>query len=222
MEISAGMVKELREKTGAGILECKKALAENNGDMEKAAEALMKAGLAKASKKAARIAAEGVVHAYIHSNQKVGVLVEVNCETDFVARNDDFVQFSRDVAMQIAAMSPQYVKIEDVPEEVVAKQRAFYADSEDVKKAAQNKPQNVVDKIIDGKIKKWLQEICLFEQPFVKDDKITIKDLQSQLTAKIGEKISVRRFVRYEVGEGMEKRVDDFAQEVAAQAAGKK
>jgi elongation factor Ts len=209
--VTAEMVKELREKTGAGFVECKKALTETNGDLSKAAENLQKSGLAKAAKKSGRIAAEGLVHSYVHSNGRIGVLVEVNCETDFVARNDDFKEFARDVAMQIAAMNPLYVKAEDVPQADIDKQRELNAASPDLA----GKPENIAQRIIDGKIKKWSQEICLLDQPFVKDDKTTLGKVQQELTAKIGEKISVRRFVRFEVGEGLEKRVDNFAEEVA-------
>jgi elongation factor Ts len=217
-QISAEQVKELREKTGAGILECKKALTESAGDLNKAAEALQKAGLAKAAKKGGRIAAEGIVHAYVHSNNRVGVLVEINCETDFVARNDDFREFAKDVAMQIAAMSPLYVRTEDVPQADVAKQRELAAESDKVK----GKPANIAEKIVDGMIKKWYQEVCLLEQAFVKDPDQTIGALQTKITAKIGEKISIRRFARFEVGEGIEKKQGDFAAEVAAQVEGKK
>jgi elongation factor Ts len=209
--VTAEMVKELREKTGAGFVECKKALTETNGDLSKAAENLQKSGLAKAAKKSGRIAAEGLVHSYVHSNGRIGVLVEVNCETDFVARNDDFKEFARDVAMQIAAMNPLYVKAEDVPQADIDKQRELNSASPDLA----GKPENIAQRIIDGKIKKWSQEICLLDQPFVKDDKTTLGKVQQELTAKIGEKISVRRFVRFEVGEGLEKRVDNFAEEVA-------
>lgn len=217
-QITAEMVRELREKTGAGILECKKALTEADGDLSKAADQLQKAGLAKAAKKQGRVAAEGIVQAYVHSNTRIGVLVEVNCETDFVARNEDFINFSRDVAMQIAAMNPLFVRPEDVPADEIERQRALFADSDDVKA----KPVQIRDKIVDGKVKKWFQDACLVEQTFVKNPDLTIGKLQSELTAKIGEKISVRRFVRFEVGEGIEKRQSDFAAEVAAQVAGAK
>jgi elongation factor Ts len=211
---TAELVKELREKTGAGFAECKKALDETKGDIAKATEALQKAGLAKAAKKSGRIAAEGLVQSYVHSNNRIGVLVEVNCETDFVARNDDFKEFARDVAMQIAAMNPQFVKSEEIAPAEIDKQRELHKASPDLA----GKPDNIAQRIIDGKIKKWFQEVCLLDQPFVKDDKTTLGKLQTDLTAKIGEKISVRRFVRFEVGEGLEKRVDNFAEEVAKQA----
>lgn len=211
---TAELVKELREKTGAGFNECKKALTESNNDLAKATEILQKAGLAKAAKKSGRIAAEGVVQSYVHSNNRIGVLVEVNCETDFVARNEEFKEFARDVAMQIAAMNPLYVKSEDINQGDIDKQREIHAASPDL----EGKKPEIAARIIDGKIKKWFQEVCLLDQPFVKDDKTTLGKVQTELTAKIGEKISVRRFVRFEVGEGLEKRVDNFAEEVAKQA----
>jgi elongation factor Ts len=213
-EISAAMIKELRERTGSGMSDCKKALVECGADMEKAIEYLRKKGLAKAAKKAGRIATEGVVASYIHGNGRIGVLVEINCETDFVARNDDFVSFTRDVAMQIAAMNAQYVSSDEVSAEVVAKERAIR-----LEQAAQSgKPAAVVEKMVDGQIKKWLQEICLLEQPWVKDDKKTISALAQELVAKLGENIKIRRFARFELGEGLEKKQDDFAAEVAKQA----
>ncbi|HWN68946.1 MAG TPA: translation elongation factor Ts [Haliangium sp.] len=213
-EISAAMIKELRERTGSGMADCKKALVECSADMEKAIEYLRKKGLAKAAKKAGRIATEGVVTSYIHGNGRIGVLVEINCETDFVARNEEFVAFTRDVAMQIAAMNAQYVSTEDVSPEVVAKERDIR-----MEQAAQSgKPAQVVEKMVDGQIKKWLQEICLLEQAWVKDDKKTIAGLAQELVAKLGENIKIRRFARFELGEGLEKKQDDFAAEVAKQA----
>jgi elongation factor Ts len=213
-EISAAMIKELRERTGSGMADCKKALVECDADMEKAIEYLRKKGLAKAAKKAGRIATEGVVASYIHGNGRIGVLVEVNCETDFVARNDEFVAFTRDVAMQIAAMNAQYVSTEEVSADVVAKERAIR-----LEQAAQSgKPAPVIEKMVDGQIKKWLQEICLLEQAWVKDDKKTIAALAQELVAKLGENIKIRRFARFELGEGLEKKQDDFAAEVAKQA----
>jgi elongation factor Ts len=213
-EISAAMIKELRERTGSGMADCKKALVECDADMEKAIEYLRKKGLAKAAKKAGRIATEGVVASYIHGNGRIGVLVEVNCETDFVARNEEFVAFTRDVAMQIAAMNAQYVSTEEVSADVVAKERAIR-----LEQAAQSgKPAPVVEKMVDGQIKKWLQEICLLEQAWVKDDKKTIAALAQELVAKLGENIKIRRFARFELGEGLEKKQDDFAAEVAKQA----
>jgi elongation factor Ts len=213
-EISAAMIKELRERTGSGMSDCKKALVECAGDMEKAIEYLRTKGLAKAAKKAGRIATEGAVTSYIHGNGRIGVLLEVNCETDFVARNDDFVAFTREVALQIAAMGAQYVSSDEVAPDVIAKERA-------IRKATaeeSGKPEAVVEKMVDGQIKKWLQEICLLDQPWVKDDKKTIAALAQDLVAKLGENIKIRRFVRFELGEGLEKKQDDFAAEVAKQA----
>ena len=213
-EVTAGMVKELRERTGAGMADCKKALVEVEGDLEKAAEFLRKKGLAAAAKKSGRIATEGVIASYIHSNSRVGVLLEVNCETDFVARGEAFTGFAREVALQIAAMNPQYLNAEEMPADLVEKERAIRLDQ-----ARQGgKPENVIGKIVDGQIAKWQKEVCLLEQTWVKDDKKTIADLQQELIAKLGENIQVRRFARYEVGEGLEKRADNFAEEVAKQA----
>lgn len=212
--ISAAMIKDLRERTGAGMADCKKALVECEGDAEKAIEFLRKKGLAKAAKKAGRVAAEGAVTSYIHGNGRIGVLLEVNCETDFVARNDDFVNFTREVALQIAAMNAQYVSQSEVPQEVIDKERAIRMAT--AKEGG--KPEQVVAKIVDGQIKKWLQEICLLEQNWVKDDKKTIADMTQELVAKLGENIQVRRFARFELGEGIEKKQDDFAAEVAKQA----
>ncbi|MBX5436068.1 MAG: translation elongation factor Ts [Alicyclobacillaceae bacterium] len=216
MEISSQLVKQLREKTGAGIMDCKRALAEANGDMERATEILREKGLASAAKKAGRVAAEGVVEAYIHGGGRIGVLVEVNCETDFVAKNDDFRAFVRDIAMQIAASSPQYVRREEVPEDVLNKER-------DILRAQtlnEGKPAHIVDKIVEGRLEKFFQEVCLLEQPFVKDPDKTVGDLVKEKIAQIGENISVRRFVRYVVGEGIEKQVTNFAEEVMAQVRG--
>jgi elongation factor Ts len=214
--ITAEMVKNLREKTGAGMMECKKALTEANGNEEQAVEILRKAGLASAKKREGRIAAEGVVGSYIHMGGKVGVLVEVNCETDFVARSEDFQQFVKDVAMHICASEPQYVAKSEVPAEVVEKERriAFEQAKADPKNA--NKPDNIIEKMVEGRLSKFFTEAVLLEQPFVKDQTITIGELTTQVTAKTGEKVSIRRFTRYKMGEGLEKRSDDFASEVAA------
>ena len=213
-QVSTDMIKELRERTGAGMADCKKALVECEASMDKAIEYLRKKGLAKAAKKAGRIATEGLVTSYIHAGGRIGVLLETNCETDFVARNPDFVAFTKDVAMQIAAMNPQYVATEEVPADVVEKERTIRKEQ-----AAQGgKPAQVVDKIVEGQISKWMKEICLLEQPWVKDDKKTIRDLQNDMVAKLGENIRVRRFSRYELGEGLDKKTDDFAAEVARQA----
>ena len=216
MAISAAQVQDLRAKTGAGIMDCKKALAENDGSVDKAVEFLRKQGLAASSKKASRIASEGLVGSYIHGAGKIGVLLEVNCETDFVARNEDFQQFVKDVAMHVAAANPQYVCREEVPEDVVAKEKEILA----AQVAESGKPAEVVGKIVEGRIGKFFKEICLMEQPFVKDPNQTVDQLQTEMTAKIGEKISVRRYVRFALGEGMEKRSEDFAAEVAKAAEG--
>lgn len=214
--ITAEMVKNLREKTGAGMMECKKALTEANGNEEQAIEALRKAGLASAKKREGRIAAEGVVGSYIHMGGKVGVLVEVNCETDFVARSEDFQLFVKDVAMHICASEPQFVSKSEVPAELVEKERriAFEQAKTDPKNA--NKPDNIIEKMVEGRLSKFFTESVLLEQPFVKDQAITIADLTTQITAKTGEKVSIRRFTRYKMGEGLEKRNEDFASEVAA------
>lgn len=214
--ITAEMVKNLREKTGAGMMECKKALTETGGNEEQAIEALRKAGLASAKKREGRIAAEGVVGSYIHMGGKVGVLVEVNCETDFVARGEDFQQFVKDVAMHICASEPQFVNKAEVPADLVEKERriAFETAKADPKNA--NKPDNIIEKMVEGRLSKFYTEAVLLEQPFVKDQSITIGELMTQMTAKTGEKVSIRRFARFKMGEGLEKRTDDFASEVAA------
>lgn len=213
-EISAAMIKDLRERTAAGMSDCKKALQECDGDMEKAIDYLRKKGLAKAAKKAGREATEGAVVSYIHAGGRIGVLVEVNCETDFVARNEDFVGFTRDVAMQIAAMNPQFVRKEEVDEGVVAREREVLL----AKAMESGKPESVVAKMVDGQISKWMKEICLLDQSWVKNPDKTIDQVQQELISKIGENIRIRRFVRFELGEGLEKKKDDFAAEVAKQA----
>jgi elongation factor Ts len=208
-------IKELRERTGAGVMDCKRVLAECDGDVDGAVVELQKKGLAKAAKKAGRIAADGVVYAYIHPGSRVGVLLEVNCETDFVARGEEFQEFVDDVAMQIAAMSPQYVKEEDIPPADVEAQREIFT----AQAAESGKPANIIEKMIEGKVAKWAKEVCLYDQAFIRDDKKTIDGIRTALIAKTGENISVRRFVRYEVGEGLEKRTHDLAAEVAAEMA---
>jgi elongation factor Ts len=218
-EITATLIKELRERTGAGMADCKKALQEVEGDTEKAVEFLRKKGLAKAAKKAGREATEGLVVSYIHAGGRIGVLVEINCETDFVARNDDFVGFTRDVAMQIAAMNPQVVRKEEVAEDVIAKEREIRIAQAKVDPKNSGKPEAVLGKIIEGQISKWLKEIALLDQPFVKNPDKTIEQIQQELVAKIGENIKIRRFVRFELGEGLEKKKgEDFATEVAKAA----
>jgi len=216
MSVTAAQVKELRVKTGAGMMDCKKALTETGGDFDKAVENLRKAGLAATNKKAGRIATEGLVGSYIHGNGKIGVMVGINCETDFVARNEDFQQFVRDVAMHVAAMNPQYLDRDSVPADIVTKEKEILA----AQIAEEGKPANIVEKIVEGRIGKFFAENCLMEQIFVKDtgDKKTLEAIQTDLVAKIGEKIRVRRFVRFELGEGMEKKNEDFAAEVAKTA----
>jgi len=217
-EVTATLIKDLRERTGAGMADCKKALTEVGGDMDKAIDYLRTKGLAKAAKKAGREATEGAVVSYIHGGGRIGVLVEVNCETDFVARNEDFQTFTRDVAMQIAAMAPMYVRKEEVPADAVEHEKSVLVAKakEDPKMAG--KPDQVLAKITEGQVSKWLKEICLLDQAFVKNPDKTIEQLQQELVAKIGENIKIRRFVRFELGEGLEKKKSDFAAEVAAQA----
>ncbi|QGP93224.1 Elongation factor Ts [Neomoorella glycerini] len=197
--ISAADVKELRNRTGAGMMDCKKALEESGGDMEQAIEYLRKKGLATAAKRAGKIASEGLVHAYIHGGGRIGVLIEVNCETDFVAKTEAFQDLVHNLAMQVAASRPEYVAREDVPEEVLAKEKEI------LKAQALNegKPEKVIDKIVAGRLEKFFQDNCLLEQPFIKDMDRTVQDLINEAVAKLGEKIVVRRFVRYEVGEGI-------------------
>ena len=219
MEITATSIKDLRERTGAGMSDCKKALTETGGDMDKAVDYLRAKGLAKAAKKAGREATEGLVVSYIHGGGRIGVLVEVNCETDFVARNEDFQAFTREVALQIAAMNPLYVRKEEVPTAAVEHEKSVLVAKakEDPKNA--NKPEQVLAKITEGQISKWMKEICLLDQAWVKDPDKTIDQVQQELIAKIGENIKIRRFVRFELGEGLEKaKKDDFATEVAKAA----
>lgn len=216
MEITAGMVKELREMTGCGMMDCKKALTESNGDVQKAVEFLREKGLASAAKKAGRIAAEGIVESYIHGGGRIGVLVEVNIETDFAAKNPDFRAFVKDVAMQIAASSPLYVQREDVPAEVVEKEKEI------LKQQAMNegKPANIAEKMVTGRVDKFFKQICLLEQPFIKDTDKTVQDIVNEKIAMIGEKISIRRFTRYEMGEGLTRKEENFAEEVMKQVKG--
>jgi elongation factor Ts len=214
MEVTATLIKDLRERTGAGMADCKKALVEVAGDMDKAIDWLRAKGLSKAAKKAGREATEGAIVSYIHGGGRIGVLVEINCETDFVARNEDFQSFTRDVAMQIAAMNPQFVRSEEINEDVVTREREVLM----AKAKESGKPEAMLAKIVDGQIAKFKKEICLLDQPFVKNPDKTINDLQQELIAKIGENIKIRRFVRFELGEGLEKKKNDFAAEVAAQA----
>lgn len=216
MAVSAKQVSELRQQTGAGMMDCKKALSETDGNMEKAVEWLRKKGLSAAEKKAGRIAAEGAVASYIHAGGKIGVLLEVNCETDFVARNEDFQGFVKDLCMHIAAANPQYVSRDEVPAEQVAKEKEILA----AQAKESGKPDAVIDKMVEGRIGKYFKDICLLEQPFVKDTDKSVEQLLNEIVAKIGERIVVRRFVRWALGEGLEKRSEDFAAEVAAAAQG--
>jgi elongation factor Ts len=214
MEVTATLIKDLRERTGAGMSDCKKALVEVEGDMDKAIDYLRTKGLAKAAKKAGREATEGAVVSYIHGGGRIGVLVEINCETDFVARNEDFQAFTREVALQIAAMNPQFVRKDEVSQAVVDREREVLL----AKAKESGKPDQVVQKMVDGQITKWMKEICLLDQAWVKDPDKTIDQVQQELIAKIGENVKIRRFVRFELGEGLEKKKDDFAAEVAKQA----
>jgi len=213
-EVTAASIKDLRERTGAGMSDCKKALVEVDGDVDKAIDYLRTKGLAKAAKKAGREATEGMVASYIHGGGRIGVLVEINCETDFVARNEDFQAFTRDIALQIAAMNPQFVRKEEVSQDVIDKEREVLLG----KAKESGKPEQVIQKMVDGQITKWMKEICLLDQSWVKDPDKTIDQVQQELIAKIGENIKIRRFVRFELGEGLEKKKDDFAAEVAKQA----
>jgi elongation factor Ts len=209
-EVSAAMVKELREKTGAGMMDCKKALGESGGDFAKAEEWLRKKGIAKAGSKEGRVAAEGMIGTYVHGG-RIGVIVEVNCETDFVARNTDFQDLVKDVAMQIAAASPKYVRREEVPAEQMEKEKEIQREL----LKQQGKPEAMLEKILVGKMEKFYEQVCLVDQLWVKDDKKKVGEMITERSAKIGEKVAVRRFVRYEVGEGIEKKKDDLAAEVA-------
>ncbi len=213
MQVTAQMVKELREMTGAGMMDCKKALEASKGDYEAAVKWLRENDLAAAEKKAGRIAAEGIVDSYIHEGGRIGVLIEVNIETDFAAKNEDFKRLVRDMAMQVAAMNPLYVSRDEVPEEVIANEREIAR----VQALKSGKPEKIVDKIVDGRMEKYFQENCLMEQSYIRDDSQTCEQLIKELIGKIGENIKVRRFVRYEMGEGLEKKNEDFACEVAAQ-----
>ncbi len=196
-EISAAMVKELRDKTGAGMMDCKKALQEAEGDFDKAIEILRKRGIAKAAKRADREANEGVVTAYIHPGSKLGVLVEVNCETDFVANTDDFQAFAKNIAMHIAASNPLAISREDLDQEALNKEKEIYREQA----LAQGKPEHIVDKIVEGRIEKYYSEVCLLEQAYVKDPDKTVKDLLTETIAKVGENIAIKRFARFRIGE---------------------
>ena len=202
-EISAALVKDLREKTGAGMMECKKALTEMGGDFEKAIDYLRKKGMADAAKRSGRATAEGLVESYIHPGGKIGVMVEVNCETDFVARNEKFQELVRNIAMHVAAAAPQYVRREDVPADLVAKEKAIVAEQVKEEHKAKPKPDNVVEKIVEGKMGKFFQGICLMEQPFVKEPDLSIEAYLKSVIASIKENISIRRFTRFQLGENI-------------------
>ena len=214
MSVTPQMVKELRERTGAGMMDCKNALLETKGDMEQAIDYLRKKGLASAAKKAGRVTAEGAVASYIHAGGKIGVLVEINCETDFVARTDQFQELVRDVAMHIAAADPRFLRREEVTEDVLSRERDVIRE----RTLAEGKPEKVVDKIVEGRMEKFFAESVLLEQPFVKDPDKTVGQLVQEKIAKLGENIVVRRFTRYRLGEGIEKRQEDYAREVMAAA----
>jgi len=211
MAVTMEMIKELRELTGAGVVDCKKVLGEMDGDVQKAVKELQKRGIAKAAKKSGRIAAEGLIGSYVHAGGRIAVLVEVNCETDFVARGDEFKQLCEDVAMQVAAMNPLYVRAEEIPEEDIKNQEEIFT----AQVLKEGKPEKIVPKIVTGKMAKWKKENCLVDQIFVKNDDLTIREVVTQATAKTGEKITIRRFARFEVGEGLAKRENDLAAEVA-------
>ena len=214
MAITAAQVKELREATGVGMMECKKALTECDGNMEKAMEWLRKKGIASAEKKAGRVAAEGVVESYIHMGGRIGVLIEVNCETDFVAKTPEFKSFVRDIAMHIAAANPSFLDRTEVPNETLDKEREILR----AQALNEGKPEKIVDRMVEGRVEKFYKENCLVDQPFVKNPDMTIAQYVNERIQQTGENIKIRRFVRYELGEGLEKRHDNFAEEVAAQS----
>lgn len=213
MNITAAMVKELRERTGVGMMDCKNALLATDGDIEKAIDELRTKGLAKAAKKAGRVASEGIVSSYIHGEGRIGVLVEVNCETDFVAKTSDYKQLVHDIAMQIAAAKPEYITRNNVPEDVLEHEKAILR----VQALEEGKPEKIIEKMVEGRIEKFFKENCLMEQPFIKDPDKTIEQLLHENIAKMGENITIRRFVRYEVGEGITKEESNFAEEVMSQ-----
>ena len=213
MSFTASDVKTLRERTGAGMMDCKNALVETNGDMDKAVDYLREKGIAKAAKKAGRIAAEGLVESYIHMGGRVGVLLEVNCETDFVSRGDQFKELVHDIALHIAAANPLYVTKEEVPQEVIEKEKEILK----AQAIEEGKPAQIVDRMVEGRVKKYYEEACLLNQAFVKDPSLTIEKLVKSYSDKMGKTLSIKRFVRFEMGEGLEKKVNDFAAEVEAQ-----
>lgn len=211
--VDASTVKELRERTGAGMMDCKRVLVETDGNIEKAIEVLREKGLAAAAKKAGRIASEGIVEAYIHGGGRIGVLIEVNAETDFVAKNADFRAFVRDMAMQVAATNPMYVSRDQVDQAVVEKEKEIFRQQA----INEGKPEKIIDKMVEGRVEKYYKEICLLEQPFVKNPDMTVQVLLNSMIVKIGENLSIRRFTRYEMGEGLQKKEDNFVEEVMSQ-----
>nr|WP_296561250.1 translation elongation factor Ts [uncultured Acetobacterium sp.] len=213
MKVDAKLVKELRAKSGAGMMDCKKALVETDGNIEDAMVFLREKGLAATNKKAGRVAAEGIVESYIHMGGKIGVLVEINCETDFVAKNEGFKSFVKDVAMHIAAANPSYVTKEEVPTEELEKEKEILR----AQALNEGKPEKIVDKMVEGRVSKYYKEICLLEQPFVKNPDLTIEDLVKEQIMTIGENVKIRRFARFQMGEGLEKKEENFAEEVAKQ-----
>lgn len=216
MQVTPQLVKELRERTGAGMMDCKRALVDKEGDVEKAIDLLRKQGMATAAKKAGRVAAEGIVGSYIHAGGRIGVLLEVNCETDFVARTDDFQALVKDLAMHIAAADPRVVSRDEVTDDILESERAIYREQA----IESGKPENVVDRIVEGKIEKFYSESVLMEQTFIKNPDVTVQEMVTAVVAKLGENIQVRRFARFKVGEGVEKPAVDFAAEIKAQVAG--
>ena len=216
MQVTPQLVKELRERTGAGMMDCKRALVDTEGDVEKAIDLLRKQGMATAAKKAGRVAAEGIVGSYIHAGGRIGVLLEVNCETDFVARTDDFQALVKDLAMHIAAADPRVVSRDEVTDDILESERAIYREQA----IESGKPENVVDRIVEGKIEKFYSESVLMEQAFIKNPDVTVEEMVTAVVAKLGENIQVRRFARFKVGEGVEKPAVDFAAEIKAQVAG--
>jgi elongation factor Ts len=211
--VDASTVKELRERTGAGMMDCKRVLVETEGNIEKAIEVLREKGLAAAAKKAGRIASEGIVEAYIHGGGRIGVLIEVNSETDFVAKNADFRTFVKDMAMQVAATNPMYVSRDQVDQAVIEKEKEIFRQQA----INEGKPEKIIDKMVEGRVEKYYKEICLLEQPFVKDTDMTVQVVLNSMIAKIGENLSIRRFTRYEMGEGLQKKEDNFVEEVMNQ-----
>jgi elongation factor Ts len=211
--VDASTVKELRERTGAGMMDCKRVLVETEGNIEKAIEVLREKGLAAAAKKAGRVASEGIVEAYIHGGGRIGVLIEVNSETDFVAKNSDFRAFVRDMAMQVAATNPMYVSRDQVDQAVIEKEKEIFRQQA----INEGKPEKIIDKMVEGRVEKYYKEICLLEQPFVKDTDMTVQVVLNSMIAKIGENLSIRRFTRYEMGEGLQKKEDNFVEEVMNQ-----